>query len=252
MRIERFDRLMREWLPIEDFQGVDNALNGLQVGGPEEIGRVAFAVDACLESFRRAAEWRAELLFVHHGLFWGEEQPVTGGHYRRLRFLLEAGLALYAAHLPLDVQPEFGNNAGIARLLGLRNLQPFGAWRGRRIGFQGELEADSGLPEIVERLCGGERRALGLLPFGPERIRRVGVVSGGSYRQALEAIGEGLDLFITGDASHTIYHACLEAGINVIFVGHYLSEQWGVKLLAEKLRRETGLETTFIDLPTGF
>ncbi len=252
MRIEQFDRLMQEWLPIEELRGVDNALNGLQVAGAqEEIGRIAFAVDASMEAFRRAAEWKADLLFVHHGLFWGEEQPVTGGRYRRLRQLVETGLALYAVHLPLDMQPEFGNNAGLALLLGLRDVRPFGTHRGKKIGLRGELEPPRTLPEIADRVCGGERQALGVLPFGPERLRHVGVVSGGAARDALEAIDEGLDLFITGEASHSIYHSCLEAGLSVIFGGHYLTEQWGVKLLAEKLQRETGLETAFIDLPTG-
>lgn len=252
MRAEQFDRLMREWLPIGEMSGLDSGLNGLQVAGArEEIERVAFAVDASLEGFRRAQEWKADLLFVHHGLFWGDEQPVTGTRYRRLRFLLEAGLALYAVHLPLDMHPELGNNAGLARLLGLRDVQPFGAYKGRKIGCKGELEPERTLPELTALVCGGERHALGVLPFGPERIRRVGIVSGGGAREALQAIDEGLDLYITGDASHTIYHECLEGGLSVIFGGHYLTEQWGVKLLAERLKRETGLETTFIDLPTG-
>jgi dinuclear metal center YbgI/SA1388 family protein len=252
MHIDQFDRLMRQWMAIDELAGVDNALNGLQVASDRpEIKRAAFAVDASLESFRRAADWKADLLFVHHGLFWGADLPVTGGHYRRLRLLIERGLALYAVHLPLDMQPEFGNNAGIARLLGVGSLQPFGTYRGRKIGFKGELEAPKSLPEIADLLCGGQQHALGILPFGPQTIHSVGIVSGGAALEALEAIAEGLDLYITGDASHAIYHRSLEAPINVIFGGHYLTEQWGVKLLAEKLRAEQGLETMFLDIPTG-
>jgi dinuclear metal center YbgI/SA1388 family protein len=252
MRVQEFDRLMREWMIIDELTGVDSSLNGLQVAGSrEEIRRVALAVDASLETFRRAAEWTADLLFVHHGLFWGREQAVTGGRYRRLRFLIESGLALYAVHLPLDMQPEFGNNAGLARRLGLRGLEPFGTYRGQRIGFKGELESALSLSEVAALLGEGDARTLGQLPFGPERSRRVGIVSGGAADEVLEAIEQGLDLYITGDASHTVYHACLEGGINVIFGGHYATEQWGVRLLGEKLARETGLETCFIDLPTG-
>lgn len=254
MQIDELDKLLRKWLNIDELASIDSALNGLQVASSRkrtEIKRVAFAVDASLISFQRASAWGADLLFVHHGLFWGKALPVTGGHYRRIRQLLESDLALYAVHLPLDMHPEFGNNAGIARLLGLEDLKPFGSYKGLKIGFSGYLNKAGTLDEIVAVLCGDGRNVLSILPFGAEKIKSVGIVSGGAAAEVSDAIEEGLDLYITGDASHTVYHQCLESKINVIFGGHYLTEEWGVKLLSEKLKKEIGLETTFLSIPTG-
>lgn len=252
MRMGEFDRLIRELLALEAAGTGDVALNGLQVtNSREEVNRAAFAVDACLESIRRAAQWKADLLFVHHGLFWGQPLALTAGHYQRIRELLSMDCALYAVHLPLDMHPELGNNAGLARRLGLRDLEPFGQYKGQKIGWKGELPEEKSLEEVAALAFGGRRAALGLLPFGPEAIRRVGIVSGGAADEALQAIEEKLDLFITGEASHTVYHACLEGRINVIFGGHYLTEVWGVKLLSEKLQAESGLEAVFLDIPTG-
>ena len=252
MQIDELDHLLRNWLNIDELAAIDSALNGLQVASSRtEVKRVAFAVDASLISFQRAAEWGADLLFVHHGLFWGKALSITGGHYRRIRQLLESDLALYAVHLPLDMHPEFGNNAGIARLLGLEDLKPFGSYKGLKIGFSGYFKEGKTLDEIVAGLCGEGKNALGILPFGVEKIKSVGIVSGGAAPEVSDAIDEKLDLYITGDASHTVYHHCLESKINVIFGGHYLTEKWGVKLLGEKLKKEIGLETTFLNIPTG-
>jgi dinuclear metal center YbgI/SA1388 family protein len=208
-------------------------------------------VDACLESIRRASEWEADLLFVHHGLFWGRPLAVTGGHYQRLRALIQADLALYAVHLPLDMHVELGNNAGLARRIGLQQTEPFGEYRGVKIGFKGILPDERTLEQVVRTCCGGSEQGINVLPFGPDKIRTVGIVSGGAADEAIQAMEEKLDLFITGDASHTIYHHCLEGRINVIFGGHYLTETSGVMLLAEKLQKDTDLQTRFFDIPTG-
>ncbi|MBN1836388.1 MAG: Nif3-like dinuclear metal center hexameric protein [Spirochaetales bacterium] len=252
MRLEEFDQRIRDLLSLATYAAADSSMNGLQVGrSGEELRRVAFAVDACLETIQRAAEWNAELLFVHHGLFWGAPLAVTGVHYRRLRALLEADCGLYAVHLPLDLHPQLGNNAGLARLLGLSELEPFGEYRGVRIGWKGRLAQSRSLEEITRLVAGGSAETPQVLPFGPEEIQSVGIVSGGAAAEALQAIDEGLDLFVTGDADHTVYHHCLEGRINVIFGGHYRTEVWGVKLLSEHVAREMGLETCFLDVPTG-
>jgi dinuclear metal center YbgI/SA1388 family protein len=251
MRLTEFDRLVRELLVLDTAAPGDDALNGVQVANESgEAGRAAFAVDACLEAVRRAVEWKADVLFVHHGLFWGAPLALTGGHYRRVKELLAGDCALYAVHLPLDLHPELGNNAWIARRLGLREVRPFGEYEGLKIGCQGEFAEPRSLGE-VQTLLMGARQALGVLPFGPEVVRTVGIVSGGAARDALQAIDERLDLFITGDASHTVYHYCLEGRINVIFGGHYLTEVGGVKGLADRLAERHGLATVFLDIPTG-
>ena len=252
MVLEEFDVLIRKILALDECSGSDVALNGLQVAnGSATVEKVAFAVDACLESIRRAAEWKADLLFVHHGLFWGKPLAVIGGHYQRLRALIEADLALYAVHLPLDMHPELGNNSGLARRIGLQQLEPFGKYKGMKIGFKGRLAGQMSLEQVVRLCCGGKEPGINVLPFGPENISTVGIVSGGAADEAYQAIDERLDLFITGDADHTIYHHCLEGRVNVIFGGHYLTETSGVTFLAEKLEKETDLETVFFDIPTG-
>jgi dinuclear metal center YbgI/SA1388 family protein len=251
MRLTELDRLLRQTLELDTVALADSAMNGLQVANSRDTAsRVACAVDVCLESIRRAVEWKADVLFVHHGLFWGKPLALTGGHYRRVRELSAGDCALYAAHLPLDAHPELGNNAGIARRLGLANVQPFGEHRGLRIGCKGELAEPLSL-ERVAALCCGAHPPLGMLPFGPKAIRTVGIVSGGASQDALQAIDQGLDLFVTGEPSHTIYHACLEAGINALFGGHYLTEVWGVKSVGEWLAQAHGLATCFLDIPTG-
>ena len=248
MLLADLDALLRTTLDLSRFEH-DVALNGLQVArSAPGLNRVAFAVDASLESFRRAIGAGAEMLFVHHGLFWGARAPLSGTLYGRVRFLVEHDLALYAAHLPLDAHPELGNNIGLARRLGLTAVEPFGAWHGMRIGFKGRLDQPQSL-ERIAALVGP--RPLSVLPFGPAEIRSVGIVSGGDPHAVSEAIDERLDLFVTGDASHEIYHEALEARINVLSGGHYATETWGVTLMSEFLHRTTGLDTVVLDIPTG-
>ncbi|MBN1411737.1 MAG: Nif3-like dinuclear metal center hexameric protein [Spirochaetales bacterium] len=253
MQLAEFDKFMKELLLIEGIGEIDASLNGLQVSRKNhELKKIAFAVDASMESFKRAKNEGADLLFVHHGLLWKKQQAVTGNFYHRLAFLIQNDLALYAVHLPLDLHPDLGNNIGIARALSLGEIEPFGQHNGIKIGFKGRFPAGKRLEEIVDLLYGRSRQSgVHTLPFGSELIRTVGIVSGGDSKSALQAIGEGLDLFITGDASHEIYHDCLEAGLNVLFGGHYLTEVWGIKQVAEKTKKETDLETVVIDIPTG-
>jgi dinuclear metal center YbgI/SA1388 family protein len=249
MFLADFDRFVRTALDLETFEPIDVSQNGIQVERRgRDINRAAFAVDACMESFRRAAEASAQLLFVHHGLFWGRVQLLRGVHYSRLRFLLDADLALYAVHLPLDAHPALGNNIGIARRLELGDIEPFGRYQGIPIGRKGRLARPGRLADLAARLTS---EPLAMLPFGKERIESVGVVSGGDPRAVSQAIEEDLDLFITGDASHEIYHQAQEAGINVLFAGHYATEIYGVRQMSEHVAREAGLDVVLLDVPTG-
>ncbi|MFP4484040.1 MAG: Nif3-like dinuclear metal center hexameric protein [Spirochaetaceae bacterium] len=252
MLLKELDQYFRGYLAIDDMAGIDPSMNGVQVGRSDTaVEKVAFAVDACLETFERARETGAQTLVVHHGLFWGTEQALTGHHYTRVKYLMEHDMALYAVHLPLDQHPDVGNNIQMARALELEKVEAFGEFRGAAIGYRGKLPDALTLEEIVTKLFGSADNVIQSLPFGPERIRRIGIVSGGAPGSVHEAIRKGLDCFITGDASHTIYHAALEEGISVIFGGHYNTETWGIAALAGRLAEDTGLETTFIDVPTG-
>jgi dinuclear metal center YbgI/SA1388 family protein len=204
-----------------------------------------------MASFRQAADWGADILFVHHGLFWGKQMPVTDWHFERIAFLVRNSLALYAVHLPLDADPELGNNIAVARTLGLENTEPFGEYKRKVIGIRGDFPSPVRREKVVEKLFGTGEDLVRLLPFGPEEVTSVGIVSGGASYEAYEAIEKGLDLYITGDRSHTIYHICQEAGINVLFGGHYQTETGGVKAVKDRIEKELNIKTCFIDIPTG-
>ena len=252
MTLMELDRWFRSLLDLEKAEGADSSLNGIQVSRrTREVGKVAFAVDACRETIRRAAEWGADVLFVHHGIIRKPGARLTGARYERVRLLAEKDIALYAAHLPLDMHPEVGNNIGIARRLGLAEVAPFGVYHGLTIGFKGRLPEPLDLNGLIRRLTGGDASSVRFLPFGPEAIGTVGIISGGAPSEVAQAIGEELDAYVTGEPSHDVYHNCLESRIHAIFAGHYFTETFGVTLLAERLARETGLETRFIDVPTG-
>lgn len=252
MELKDFDRYIRSILDIEGTAGIDGSLNGIQVSKKNpEIVRTAFAVDACMEVFERAADWGADLVFVHHGIFWGKPVPVTGRHYKRISFLIEKDIALYAAHLPLDVHPEIGNNAGLAKAVGLQDLQPFGEYKGKMIGVKGVFPSSRTIEEIIVSLGLDTESCLGILPFGKKNIRTAGVIAGGGAREVEEALEQDLDLYLTGDVAHEVYHYCLEGGINMISCGHYNTETFGPRLMMEQVRKDTPLETVFIDIPTG-
>jgi putative NIF3 family GTP cyclohydrolase 1 type 2 len=168
-----------------------------------------------------------------------------------MRLLLGADLALYACHLPLDKHPELGNNAVLARLIGLKDLQGFGEIHGVEIGLRGRLDPPLALDEIVHRVLPDGSRPKTLIPGSKAEMASVAVVSGGAAMEAFQAIGSDIDLYVTGESSHSIYHAVLEGGMGFLAAGHYATEVWGVKAVAERLSRETGIKTLFIDLPTG-
>jgi dinuclear metal center YbgI/SA1388 family protein len=252
MTLSELDAQLSALLDHRAWISRDKSLNGLQVGRSKpEIARAAFSVDASLQSFERAVAAGADVLVVHHGLFWGAPLAVTGDHRRRLQYLLDHDLALWASHLPLDAHAVLGNNAGMAQALGLTDVQPFGDYRGTKIGVKGRLPAPLTLDRVCEVLFHGRENALQVLPFGKREVITVGLVSGGAAHDVRDAIDEGLDLFITGDADHTIHHTALEAGIDVISGGHYATETWGVRQLAAHVQRTWNLPTVFLDLPTG-
>ena len=249
MRRNELVRYLDEYLPIGLFSSIDPSLNSLVVGGPDkEVSKIAFAVDACQRTFDLALEWGADMLIVHHGLYWGRPIAVTGSHYSRIKKLLDGKLDLYVAHLPLDAHRSVGNNAVMASLLGLVEIQPFALFKAVEIGCKGTLPKPLTAQEIATRL--GFTKPI-ILPFGPTMISSVGIVSGGASDDVHTALAEGLDCFITGECEHQIYNDCLEQGITMIGGGHYESEVFGVQALAEHLSTVFGVLTLFLDNPTG-
>lgn len=239
-------------MAIDELVTIDDSLNGIQVGrSGSEIKKVAFAVDACLESIRRAKDLQADLLFVHHGLFWGRPLRLEGILLERVRMLVDNDMALYGCHLPLDMNPEVGNNAVLADLLALKERKPYGIYHGVAIGVSGVLDKPATIPEIIDKILPDNSRPLSVVAAGKTQVRRVAIVSGGAASSAAEAFGTDIDLYVTGEPSHSMYHYIVENRLNVIAAGHYATEIWGVKAVARKLAAETGIETVFIDIPTG-
>jgi dinuclear metal center YbgI/SA1388 family protein len=218
---------------------------GLQVAGVQEIERIACGVSSSLELFERAAAARSQLLLVHHGLLWDRDpRVIDDAMRRRLKALLDNGITLAAYHLALDAHPEVGNNALLARELGVEPTDRFA-----EIGFGGPLAEPVGVEEFTARV----RRALGAEPLvfahGPERIERAAVVTGGAGRHLAEAARDGYDLFLTGEPEEPSLHTAQELGIHFVAGGHYATERIGIQALAAKLAEQFGLDWEFIDLP---
>jgi dinuclear metal center YbgI/SA1388 family protein len=246
------DRYFQDLLKLDEFSAMDSSLNGLQADNDGAgITKIAFSVDANMETFTAAAGAGAGMLFVHHGLFWGQPLRIEGSHRERLKFLLDHNLALYAVHLPLDQHPELGNNAALSELLGITDKEPFGLYHGKKIGYKGTLSQPLTIEEAVKRVSFMDRPPLGVYPFGKRENRSCAVISGGAAFEALQAVEEGVDLYITGEASHSVYHQALEGRLNMIAGGHYSTEVWGVRKIMEVCASRLNLEVEFIDAPTG-
>ncbi len=238
------DRLL-ETDRFEDF-----GPNGLQIPGPHEASIIASAVSANAETFDRAADGETDLLLVHHGLFWPAVGPIDRVLKRRLQILFDADIALAAYHLPLDAHPEIGNNALIARELGATGMTPFAEHRGQPVGFLAELPAEGMTPQelqvAMERITG--RPTLAFLA-GPDRVGRVGIVSGGGADWLGDAAAAGADAFITGEVPERAMALAQEQGVHLIAAGHYATETFGIRRLGEHLAERFGLEHRFIDVP---
>jgi dinuclear metal center YbgI/SA1388 family protein len=244
-----------EYLRVREVPDERNAVNGLQVENAGTVGRIVAAVDASQATIDGVGAGAAPLLLVHHGLFWDGNVPITGRRYRRVAALLEHDIALYAAHIPLDLHPEVGNNVVLAERLGLEVVGWFGDYRGSALGVWGHAGARH---PTREALVGEVNRALGtfapgarLIPGGPERVSRVGIITGGAGNMIASAREAGLDTYITGEGPHHTYFDAVEWGLNVIYAGHYATETLGVQALASHLADRFDLEWEFHDHPTG-
>jgi dinuclear metal center YbgI/SA1388 family protein len=242
------------FLAVADLPDEPNAVNGLQVENGGTVDWIAAAVDASLATIEGVVGDRPAgrgLLLVHHGLFWDGNVPVVGRRYRRIGALLRADVAVYSAHIPLDVHAEVGNNAVLARSLDLTDLAPFDTYRGVSIGSQGTIAAGEAREQLVARLELLLNAKARLIPGGPPTARRLGIITGAAGGRIAAAYRAGLDTFITGEGPHHTYFDAMELGVNVIYAGHYATEQVGVKALAAHLSHHYGLPWRFHDHPTG-
>ena len=238
-------------LRTDAYADLDASANGLQVDGPAAVERVALAVDAARATAAEAVERDADLLLVHHGLVWGGLDRVTGRTHSRLAPLFDGDCGLYVSHLPLDGHATLGNAAGVCEVLSVADREPFGALGGETLGLQGRVDTQP-VGALVDRLDAvlDPGRGVHLLPFGPDDVERVAVLTGSGADWLDEAASAGVDLFVTGEGKQKLYHEAREAGVNVALAGHYATETFGVRAVGDLLA-EWGVETTWIDHPTG-
>lgn len=238
---------LHEYLRVGDFR--DYGPQGLQVEGKPTVAKVVSGVSGCVPLFEAAVKAGADLVIVHHGIFWDRESRVVkGGLKRRLELLLDHDLTLAAYHLCLDAHPELGNNVLAARGLGLSNIRPWAEHGGRLLGFRGEWEGRT--PQEALRAVNEFYGSTGLsFLYGPESVRTVGIVSGGAQSDIRTAIEEGLDMFITGEVSEYVMNTAREDNIHFIAAGHHATERLGIRALGDHLASRFNLDHEFIDIP---
>jgi len=243
--VKHCDQLLR----TREFIDYDGAVNGLQMENRGLVTRIAAAVDASLATVRLAIAAKADLLIVHHGLFWSPSHPWRGRKYELLRLLLDHNLAVYSSHLPLDAHSKLGNNALLCAALGLKNPRPFFFSHGQYIAFQSRAKIVRN--ELARRLQLATGVKPLVVPGGKNVCERIGVVTGGAGDELKRAAEEGVDTFITGEGSHWTFGAAEELGLNVLYGGHYATETFGVKALAAHLSKKFQVPWKFLDRPTG-
>ena len=238
-----------DFLRIREIGDWDNALNGLQIENSGDVTKIGASVDASTRVLVAAAKQNVDLVIVHHGLFWQGLQPVPGALHRQLELALKKNIALYRAHLPLDLHFHVGNNAQLAAALGLTSIQPFFEEKGQLIG----VKARASLPrdEVDRKLQKALTGPVKAFMFGPKKTGTIGIITGGAGSEIYKLAQEGIDTFITGEAPHWAAVAADELGMNLLLGGHYATEVFGVKALAAHLSKRFKIPWAFIDCPTG-
>lgn len=227
----------------------DAAVNGVQVGCRQDVRKLVTGVTASAALIKQAVQKGAQMVLAHHGLFWeGQSPALKGGLLTRVRLLVEHDMALLAYHLPLDAHPELGNNAVLARSLGLSEPKPWGTYKDAAIGVEGRLKPTP-VDELVRSISRLVDREVLHFPGGPEQVERVAVVSGGAAMMALDAASQGFDLFLTGEPAETCMHVAEEESIHIVAAGHHATEVFGVRALADHLAQHFGLEAVHVDIP---
>ena len=243
--VQYCDRILR----TREFGDFNGAVNGLQAENRGSVSRIAATVDASLATVKLAIDAGADLLIVHHGLFWGPSHPWTGKKHELLRLLIENDLAVYSSHLPLDAHTRLGNNAVLCAAMGLKKARPFFISHGQPTG----LQVRQRIPRIdlARRFATAVGAKPLVIPGGREICERIGVVTGGAGGELKQIAAEGVDTFITGEGPHWTYALAEELGLNVLYGGHYATETFGVKALAADLSRKFKVPWSFLDHPTG-
>ncbi len=247
MKRNDLTRYLAEYLQVDNFS--DYCPNGLQVEGRADVRKIATGVTASVATIQAAVDCGADTLIVHHGIIWKGANPTyIGGYRERVRLLLEHNINLYGYHLPLDAHGEVGNNVQLAQLLELKDLGPFGEYKGMTLGIRGDAGGIR-IAELTERVRIKLQREPIVIDGGPARIHSVGMITGGAQGELTQALAAGLDAYITGECSEMNTHQAREEGIHFIAAGHHATERGGPRALGQHLAAKHGLEAEFLDLP---
>jgi dinuclear metal center YbgI/SA1388 family protein len=238
-----------EFLRIREVKDYPNALNGLHLENDGQVTRIGAAVDASERTIEMAIDRQIDLLIVHHGLFWGGLNRVVGAQFRKIKRAVSKNLAIYSAHLPLDLHPEVGNNILLAQALDLGRPEPFFLHQGQNLGFAVSTKIDRA--ELIARLQRVLSREVWVCPAGPDEVRRVGILTGGAGSQLERAKEEGIDTLVSGEGPHHTFALAEELRVNLIYGGHYATETFGVRALAERVASRFSLPWSFLDHPSG-
>ena len=237
-------------LRVDETPDYPPAHNGVQLANDGFVGKIGAAVDACLPVIQQAVDAEVDFLVVHHGLFWSGVHMIEGAYYEKLKLAMEHNLAIYSAHIPLDVHEIYGNNVLLAKALGLKETTPFFPWKGILLGRRAQVDGwtRESLKGMLEGVLGG---GVHCAPGGPEEIKEVGIITGGAGSEVAAMAAEGIDTFITGEGPHHTYALAEEFGVNLFYAGHYATETFGVRTLAEHLAEKYDVPHLFIDHPSG-
>ena len=248
MDIIQLSVYLDDLLDVKVIPDSKKAINGLQVENSGEIKKIGLAVDVCLATIEMAIARNCNMMFVHHGLFWGGNQPLKGKLFKKIAAMIQNNLGLYSVHLPLDMHPTLGNNKALADKIGLLDMEPFGDYNGCKIGIKGRIERKSSLQlgEELERILQSQVKVI-----GESEIETIGIVTGGAGELISQASCEGLDCYLTGEGANHHYHEAIESGCTLIFAGHYATETGGIQSVGFHLRQKFNIETEFLDYPTG-
>jgi dinuclear metal center YbgI/SA1388 family protein len=248
MDIIQLSGYLDDLLDIKAIPDAKNALNGLHVENSGEIKKIGLAVDVCLATIEMAIERDCNMMFVHHGLFWGGNQPLKGKLFEKVAAMIRGNLGLYSAHLPLDMHPVLGNNKALGDKIGLTNIEVFGDYNGSKIGLKGKIKRKSAvqLGKDLEMVLKSPVKVI-----GRNEVETIGIVTGGAGDLVSQASREGLDCYLTGEGANQHFHEAIEGGCALIFAGHYATETGGVQAVGAHLKQKFDIDSEFLDYPTG-
>jgi dinuclear metal center YbgI/SA1388 family protein len=250
MHRDKIVKYCEDYLEVKKFP--DYCIDGLQVEGADKIDKIVTGVSLSIKLINEAIKRKAQMIIVHHGLFKnqiGTPPQIKGYVKNRLKLILENNLNLCGFHLPLDAHPVIGNNISLAKLFGLINIKPLNTREYGAIGFIGQFSTNKSFKDFVKEADKKLKTRSVIISAGPDKIKSLGIISGGASPDFQSAAKFGADTYLCGDIREDIVEAVYETGINFINAGHYNTEKLGIQNLGNLLAKKFGVKVEFVDIP---